>query len=210
MPFMGSSRLLIALCIVLAIPPGVEGATIVCLGDSITAGLGLSDDQAYPALVQDLAQHQGMSWTVINAGISGDTTSGGLRRLDWLLKGKPDLMLIALGANDGMRGLPVAASRANLLAMLERLDRAQVKAALAGMLLPTNYGEDYRAAFAAIFPAVAQERKVSLLPFLLDGVGGIPALNQADGIHPTAEGQRIIAAHVFAFLKTVMPAGRAP
>jgi acyl-CoA thioesterase-1 len=193
MPFMGSSRLLIALCIVLAIPPGVEGATIVCLGDSITAGLGLSDDQAYPALVQDLAQHQ-----------------GGLRRLDWLLKGKPDLMLIALGANDGMRGLPVAASRANLLAMLERLDRAQVKAALAGMLLPTNYGEDYRAAFAAIFPAVAQERKVPLLPFLLDGVGGIPALNQADGIHPTAEGQRIIAAHVFAFLKTVMPAGRAP
>jgi acyl-CoA thioesterase-1 len=94
--------------------------------------------------------------------------------------------------------------------MLERLDRAQVKAALAGMLLPTNYGEDYRAAFAAIFPAVAQERKVPLLPFLLDGVGGIPALNQADGIHPTAEGQRIIAAHVFAFLKTVMPAGRAP
>jgi acyl-CoA thioesterase-1 len=197
----------ILLLAVLAAPLPLSATTIVCLGDSLTAGRGLSEDQAYPALVQELARKDGRDWTVINAGVSGDTTAGGLRRVAWLIKAKPDLALVALGANDGLRGLPLAESRANLLAIADRFAAAQVKVALAGMLLPTNYGDEYRAGFAALFASVAKERGLPLLPFLLDGVGGRPELNQADGIHPTAEGQRIIAGHVYAFLVGVLGDG---
>jgi acyl-CoA thioesterase-1 len=201
---------IILLGVALGCPQGLEAATIVCLGDSITAGRGLSEEEAYPALVQGLARQDGLDWRVVNAGVSGDTTAGGLRRVDWLIKGSPDLVLIALGANDGLRGLPVAASSANLRAIIDRLRAAKVRVALAGMLLPMNYGEDYRSAFAAIFPALAAECHLPLLPFLLEGVGGKAELNQADGIHPTAAGQRLIAAHVYAFLRSALATAGPP
>lgn len=179
-------------------------ATIVCLGDSLTAGHGLDQDQAFPAVVQRLAQADGLDWTVVNAGVSGDTSAGGLRRVAWLIKGRPDWAFVALGANDGLRGQPVTATHDNLMAIIDRLRAAGVQVALGGMRLPTNYGEDYRTAFAAVFPALAQEQSVPLLPFLLAGVGGVPALNQADGIHPTVEGQALIARSVYAFLKPLV------
>ncbi len=201
---------IILLGAVLCCPQALEAATIVCLGDSITAGLGLSEDEAYPAVVEGLARHDGLDWRLVNAGVSGDTTAGGLRRIDWLVKGSPDLVLVALGANDGLRGLPLAASRDNLLATVERLRAAKVRVALAGMYLPMNYGEEYRTAFAALFPAVAAQAHLPLLPFLLEGVGGKPELNQADGIHPTAAGQRLIAEHVHPFLRSALAVGAPP
>jgi acyl-CoA thioesterase I len=183
---------------------GLPGATIVCLGDSLTAGHGVDEDQAFPAVVQRLAQQDGFDWTVTNAGVSGDTSAGGLRRVAWLAKGKPDWVFIALGANDGLRGQPASATRDNLVGMITRLRAAGAKVALAGMKLPTNYGEDYRTAFAAVFPQVAQDLQVPLMPFLLEGVGGMPRLNQADGIHPTVEGQQAIGRAVYAFLKPLV------
>lgn len=182
----------------------LPAATIVCLGDSLTAGHGVDEDQAFPAVVQRLAEQDGLAWTVTNAGVSGDTSAGGLRRVAWLAKGKPDWVFIALGANDGLRGQPASATRDNLKEMVMRLRAAGAKVALAGMKLPTNYGEEYRSAFASVFPQVAQEIQVPLMPFLLEGVGGVPRLNQADGIHPTVEGQQAIGRAVYAFLKPLV------
>jgi acyl-CoA thioesterase-1 len=187
-------------CLITSAP----AATIICLGDSLTAGYGLDEDQAFPAVVQRLARADGHDWTVTNAGVSGDTSAGGLRRVNWLVKGRPDWVFVALGANDGLRGQPATATHDNLVGIVSRLRAAGVKVALAGMRLPTNYGEDYRQAFAAVFPSVASGHQVPLLPFLLEGVGGVPRLNQADGIHPTAEGQRLIAQSVYAFLKPLV------
>lgn len=197
------ARLLIIVCAALVCADS-PAATIVCLGDSITAGRGLEENQAYPALVQELARQDGLDWTLVNAGISGDTTASGLRRVAWLIKAKPDLALVALGGNDGLRGLPLEQTRANLTAICERFSAAGVRVALAGMLLPTNYGEPYRSDFAKLFPALATERMLPLMEFLLKDVGGKPELNQADGIHPTAEGQRLIAGNVYAFLKPLL------
>jgi len=181
-------------------------ATIVCLGDSLTAGHGVDEDQAFPAVLQRLATADQLTWTVVNAGVSGDTSAGGLRRVAWLVKGKPDWVFIALGANDGLRGQPASATRDNLTAMVERFRAAGVKVALGGMRLPTNYGEEYRTAFAAVFPQVAQQHTVPLLPFLLEGVGGVAKLNQADGIHPTVEGQELIARAVYVFMRPLVEA----
>lgn len=192
------------LVLLVLLTSSLSAATIVCLGDSLTAGQGVDEDQAFPAVMQRLAQADGLDWKVVNAGVSGDTSAGGLRRVAWLSKGKPDWVLVALGANDGLRGQPVTATRDNLAAIAERLRGAGVQVALAGMRLPTNYGEDYRTAFAAVFPALAQEQSLPLLPFLLAEVGGVPKLNQADGIHPTVEGQAIIAHTVYTFLKPLV------
>jgi acyl-CoA thioesterase-1 len=200
------ARLLLLCCFGLLVPS--YGATIVCLGDSLTAGHGLDEDQAYPALLQGLAQADGLDWRVINAGISGDTSAGGLRRVPWLVKAKPDWAVVALGANDGLRGLPTEALRANLLAIIDRFSAAGVRVALVGMRMPVNYGEDYRTAFDAVFPAVAKERDLPLLPFLLTDVGGVAAMNQADGIHPNAEGQRLIARSLYTFLKPLVETRR--
>jgi acyl-CoA thioesterase I len=199
---------LVFLLLVLVLPLALPAATIVCLGDSLTAGQGVDEDQAFPAVVQRLARADGLAWTVTNAGVSGDTSAGGLRRVAWLIKGKPDWAFVALGANDGLRGQPVTATRDNLLAIAEKFRAAGVQVAFAGMRLPTNYGEDYRTAFTAVFPQIAEDKKIPLMPFLLDGVGGIPALNQADGIHPTVEGQEKIARSVYAFLKPLVDAGK--
>ena len=200
-------RLLLLLLLVV-IPFALPAATIVCLGDSLTAGQGVDEDQAFPAVVQRLARADGRDWTVSNAGISGDTSAGGLRRVAWLIKGKPDWAFVALGANDGLRGQPVTATRDNLIAIVDKFRAAGVQVAFAGMRLPTNYGEDYRTAFTAVFPQISEDKKVPLMPFLLDGVGGMPALNQADGIHPTVEGQEKIARNVYAFLKPLVDAGK--
>jgi acyl-CoA thioesterase-1 len=183
---------------------GLPAASIVFLGDSLTAGHGVDEDQAFPAVVQRLAQADGLSWTITNAGVSGDTSAGGVRRAAWLIKAKPDWVFVALGANDGLRGQPASATQENLLAIIDRFRSAGTKVAVGGMVLPTNYGEEYRTAFAAVFPALVEQRSVPLLPFLLEGVGGIPAMNQADGIHPTVAGQALIGKNVYAFLRPLV------
>lgn len=198
--------LALAICLAFALPTaGAAATTITCLGDSLTAGYGLEEDQAYPHLVEQLATHDHRDWRIINAGVSGDTTADGLTRVPWVLRAHPQAVFIALGGNDGLRGLPVETSRANLRAIITRLRAGGAVPLLAGMQLPTNYGAEYRTAFAAIFPALAAAEHVPLLPFLLEGVGGVPRLNQVDGIHPTVEGQRLIAGHVYAFLVAQWP-----
>ncbi len=204
-PTMRTLASIIMLLLLLVITPAAtSAATIVCLGDSLTAGQGVDEDQAYPAVLQRLAAADKLPWTVVNAGVSGDTSAGGLRRVAWLVKGKPDWVFIALGANDGLRGQPASATQDNLTGMVERFRAAGVKVALGGMRLPTNYGEEYRTAFSAVFPHVAQQHTVPLLPFLLEGVGGVPKLNQADGIHPTVEGHEVIARLVYGFLRPLV------
>ena len=168
---------------------------IVFLGDSLTAGFGLDQEESYPALIQAKILAAGANHTVVNAGLSGDTTAGGLRRMDWLLREKIDILVIALGANDGLRGLPTAEVKKNLVEIIERLRRQNTGAEvlLAGMLVPPNIGPEYADRFRAVFPDVARETRAHLLPFLLDGVAGNPDMNQQDGIHPTAAGQQRIA-----------------
>jgi len=177
---------------------------IVFLGDSVTAGLGLPQEQAYPALIQSRLAAEGRLVRIVNAGVSGDTSAGGLERLPWSLRQKPDVVVIALGANDGLRGQPVEALERNLAAMLTLVREAGAKAVLAGMLVPPNYGEDYGRAFAEVYPRVAREGGAVLVPFLLEGVGGVSQLNQADGIHPNAAGQAKIAEHVLAALRGLL------
>lgn len=185
-------------------PALAEPRTLIFLGDSLTAGYGLPEELAYPALIQEFLQKDGFNWRVINAGISGDTTQGGLKRLNWILKANPDLVFIALGGNDGLRGLKVEHTQANLEEIILRLKEKGVRVILAGVVLPTNYGEPYREQFKAIYPTLAERYEISLLPFLLEGVAGIPELNQADGIHPNEEGQKIVAEQVYNFLKPIL------
>ncbi|HET7536599.1 MAG TPA: arylesterase [Candidatus Didemnitutus sp.] len=179
-----------------------ENKTILFYGDSITAGYGLDPDEAYPALIQKKIDDAKLPWRVVNAGLSGETTAGGLRRLDWILRQKVDVFVIELGGNDGLRGIAVDVTRANLSTLIERV-RAKypdAKVVLAGMQMPLNMGDEYTRAFAAIYPDVARKEQVVLIPFLLEGVGGIPELNQADGIHPTAAGHAKVAENVWKVL----------
>ena len=177
---------------------------VVALGDSLTAGLGVGVEEAYPALLEARLRGEGFDYRVVNAGVSGDTSAGGLRRLDWALKLKPQVLIVALGANDGLRGQPPAALRANLTQIVERARGAGARVLLAGMRVPPNYGDEYARAFAAVYASVARATGVPLAPFLLDGVAGDPRLNQADGIHPTAEGQRVIAEHLWPHLRPLL------
>ena len=187
---------------------------LVALGDSLTAGLGVPPEEAWPALVQARLRQEGYAFRVVNAGVSGDTTAGGLRRVDWVLRSRPAVVVVALGANDGLRGQPVAAMRANLTAIVERLRAAGARVLLAGMEVPSNYGAEYTRAFRGVFPAVARQTGAALMPFLLDGVATDARLNQADGIHPNAAGHRIIAERVWPHLVPLLraaaagPAGR--
>ncbi|MEM6797129.1 MAG: arylesterase [Acidobacteriota bacterium] len=177
---------------------------VVFLGDSLTAGYGLDEDRAFPALVQERLRAEDYSVRVINGGVSGDTTAGGLQRVSWLLRQEPDVMMVALGGNDGLRGMDLDASQENLEGILRQVEDAGVKVLLAGMLIPPNYGENYTASFAAIYPRLAKTLGVPLLPFLLEGVAGDPELNQADGIHPTAAGQEILAGTVIEHLRPLI------
>lgn len=176
------------------VPPAEAAPLVVFLGDSITAGLGLPADQAWPAVVGAELARRGLPVRVVNAGLSGDTSAGGLRRLDWLLEQKPDALVVALGANDMLRGQPPAETRANLAAIVAAAQAAGVRVLLVGMRANPSLGAEYVAAFDGLYPSLAAESAVPLVPFLLEGVAGVPTLNQPDGIHPTAEGQAQVAA----------------
>ena len=171
-----------------------DAPRVIILGDSLTAGLGLAVDQAYPNLLAAQLGAEGLPTEILNAGVSGDTTAGGLRRVDWLLKQKPDLLVIELGANDGMRGTPVEEVRSNLAKIIDKSQAAGVETWLMQMMVPPNYGAEYAAAIREIYPALAAEKEVKLLPFLLQDVAGKAELNQADGIHPTSQGQVLMEA----------------
>ncbi|MBI2241703.1 MAG: arylesterase [Magnetospirillum gryphiswaldense] len=166
--------------------------TLLALGDSLTAGYGLPATDSFPSQLQKALQAKGRAVHVVNAGVSGDTSAGGLARLDWALADKPQTAIVALGGNDGLRGLDPAKMEANLDAIVTKLQNAGVKVLLAGMEAPPNLGPDYGQAFRGAYARVAERRKVPLYPFFLDGVAANPALNQKDGLHPTAQGVAII------------------
>ena len=169
----------------------------MALGDSLTAGLGIPPEQAYPALLQRKLKESGYAMEVINAGVSGDTSSDGLRRANWALEGDVRLLILALGANDGLRGLPATQMKENLHGVIHRARQRGIPVLLVGMEAPPNYGEQYAAAFRQVFQDLARENKIAFLPFLLEGVAGVPELNQADGIHPTVAGAARIADHLW-------------
>ena len=177
---------------------------IVAFGDSLTAGLGVSSDQSYPSQLQQRLNRAGYHYRVINAGVSGDTTAGGLRRLDWVLKSRPSIVIVELGANDGLRGQPLASMYSNLDTIISRLQNANTVVVLAGMKIPPNYGLNYITGFSSMFQELAQKHKITLIPFLLEGVAAQPNLNQADGIHPTAAGYKIVADTVMTALKPLL------
>lgn len=179
------------------------------LGDSITAGYGLSLAEAYPALLQQKIDAAGLPYEVANAGVSGDTTAGGARRIDWALRGGARVLIVALGGNDGLRGIQPAETAANLRTIIQRAQQIAPggRVILCGMEMPTNFGGDYTAAFRALFPTVANETGAELVPFLLQGVGGVAELNQADQIHPTAKGQQVVAENVWRVLERVLKGG---
>lgn len=183
---------------------------VIFLGDSVTAGYGLAVDEAYPARVAELLASSGAPIRAVNAGVSGDTSAGGLERLERLLAQKPAVVVVELGANDGLRGQPVDGIAANLHEIVARAQAAGARVIVAGMRIPPNYGAEYAEAFAAIYPAIARETGATLLPFLLADVAGHPELNQADGIHPTAEGQRRVARTLAATLEPVLRGLGAP
>jgi acyl-CoA thioesterase-1 len=177
--------------------------SIIFFGDSLTIGLGVSPDEAYPALIQNYLNRDRLNYDVVNAGVSGETTTDGLNRLNWSLRTKPDVFVLALGANDGLRGLPPKMMRDNLLKIISqvRQSNTHVKIILAGIDIPTNMGEVYRDEFKAVFSKIAAEENLPLIPFLLLDVAGKRELNQEDGIHPNPEGHRIIAENVWKILK---------
>jgi acyl-CoA thioesterase I len=177
---------------------------IVMLGDSLTAGLGLPPSQAYPAVIQQRLNDEGLKFEVVNAGVSGDTSAGALRRLDWALDGDVRFLVVALGGNDGLRGLPVSELRQNLSTIIERAQVRRITVVLAGMEAPPNFGKDYTIEFRHVYSDVARKYGVKLLPFLLDRVAGNESLNQRDGIHPTAEGANLVADNVWAVLRPLL------
>jgi acyl-CoA thioesterase I len=197
--------ILLGLCLITALG-AAETKTLVFFGDSLTAGYGLDPDDAYPALIQKKIDVAGLHVQVVNAGLSGETTAGGLRRLHWILRQKVDVFVIELGANDGLRGIAPETSRSNLQAIIDGVRQKYPKAAivLAGMQLPSNFGSEHTAKFASIYPQLAEANHLTLIPFLLARVGGIPRLNQGDGIHPTAEGHKIVADTVWEIVKPLL------
>ncbi len=183
-----------------------NNVTILVVGDSLSAGYGLSPKQAWPALVEEKLKREGWNVRVQNAGVSGDTTSGGLRRISWVLQDCPDILILELGANDALRGIPLDATRTNLREMISRARKTcpDVKIVLAGMLVPPNLGPDYTREFREIFPDLARTEKVDLIPFLLERVAGRPEFNLPDGIHPNARGHEIVADTVLKHLRPLL------
>ena len=187
--------------------PGDQRPAVVFFGTSLTAGLGVDPDEAYPAIIQQKFDSAGVGVRVVNAGLSGETSAAGLRRIDWILQKPVSVLVLELGANDALRGLELRAARDNLQQIINRT-RARyphVVVVIAGMQAPPNLGRRYTNEFKHIFVDLARENHAALIPFLLQGVGGYPGLNQADGIHPTPEGHRIVAENVWKVLVTVMP-----
>jgi acyl-CoA thioesterase-1 len=177
---------------------------VVFLGDSLTAGLGLSPEQSVPALIQARMDAEGYQYEVVNAGVSGDTAAGGVSRLDWSLDGDVKVLVIELGANDGLRGNPVEGVKRNLAEIITRAKQRRIRVLLTGMEAPPNFGHAYTAEFRNVFPDLAREHGVAFMPFFLDGVAGIPALNNADGIHPNPEGARIIERALWPMLEPLL------
>lgn len=177
---------------------------IVAFGDSLTAGLGVQADESYPAQLQRRLNSLGYHYRVINAGVSGDTTAGGLRRVPWILNNKPEVVILELGANDGLRGLPVDQTTSNLRQIIRQLQEAGTTIVLAGMRLPPNYGQDYTASFEDMYRTLAKEYQLAFIPFFLEGVGGSSSLNQVDGIHPTREGYEIIVEQMLKVLRPLL------
>jgi acyl-CoA thioesterase-1 len=179
---------------------------VLFLGDSITAGHGIDPAQAFPALIQEKINSRGWNFKVINAGQSGDTSAGGLSRLDWLLRNRVDVLVLELGGNDGLRGLPIEVTEKNLQAIINRTKARypRAKIILAGMKIPPNMGQTYSRRFEEIFTRLAKNNHAELIPFVLEGVGGVRELNLPDGIHPTAKGHRIVAANVWKVLEPVL------
>jgi acyl-CoA thioesterase-1 len=190
-----------------ALEPAGGAIDIAFLGDSLTAGLGLLSQEAYPAVLEDMLRREGYGEVeVVNAGVSGDTTAGGLRRVDQLLGPSTRVLVVALGGNDALRGLTPAQTHDNLAAIIDRALEANVVVLVAGMLAPTNLGEDYQKAFRETFVRLSREYRgsITFVPFLLEGVAGDPALNQGDGIHPNANGARVIAELLFPHLRQIV------
>ena len=173
---------------------------IVFLGDSLTAGLGLEPAQSYPSLIGERLAREGYDYEIVNAGVSGDTSAGGLRRMDWSLDGDVKVLVVALGANDGLRGLPPAELQKNLAAVIERATAKGVTVVLAGMEAPPNFGGDYTRQFRAVYTDLAKQYPLRFIPFLLLGVAGDGSLNQSDGIHPNVRGAQMVADLVWAEL----------
>src|SRR5438067_5214828 len=210
--FVSLLLLLWTCCELSAADPATSNATaqkrgrIVILGDSITAGYGVDPAQAYPALLQQKIDSAGLPFEIANAGVSGDTTGGGLRRIDWALSHGADVLIVALGGNDGLRGVPPKQTTANLESIIKRA-RAKIPSLaviVAGMQMPANFGREFVEEYKAVFPRVAAENNAELIPFLLEGVGGVANLNQLDRIHPTAEGHKRIAETVWPVLQKVL------
>ncbi|MGV3756251.1 MAG: arylesterase [Verrucomicrobiota bacterium] len=179
---------------------------VLILGDSLAAGYGINREEAFPALLQKKIEAAKLPYLIVNGGVSGDTTAGGLRRIDWMLKQPVDVLIVELGGNDGLRGIPPAETKKNLQGIIDKAKQKypQVRVVIAGMQMPPNMGEDYTKAFAEVFPTVAKANQATLIPFLLEGVGGQADLNQQDGIHPTPKGHEVVAENVWKVLATVL------
>jgi len=180
--------------------------TILFFGNSLTAGYGLSPSEAFPALIQNILDSLNLPYKVINAGVSGETSSGGNSRIDWILRQVPDIFVLELGGNDGLRGIPLAETKQNLQSIIDKVKAKNpaVRILVAGMQIPPNMGREYTTEFRGIFPELAKKNEVALVPFLLEGVGGEVTLNQQDGIHPTVEGHKILADNVWVELKKLL------
>jgi len=189
-----------------AVEDSVSDLRIVYLGDSITAGYGLGEDQAFPSLVQKMAVEAGYQTITVNAGVSGDTSTGGLSRIDWLLKNRVDVLVLELGGNDGLRGIDLSLTRENLSQIIVRAKQVwpDIQIVVAGMMVPPNLGHEYTEEFRSMFPSLAEEHGTALIPFVLEGVGGVAEFNQRDGIHPTAEGHELVAATVWDVLEPIL------
>jgi acyl-CoA thioesterase I len=194
-------------CLVIGLTAAApEPRKILFLGDSITAGYGLEPSQSYPALIQEKIDAKKWPFRTVNAGQSGDTSAGALNRMDWLLRSRVDVLVMELGGNDGLRGLPPETTRQNLQSIIERARKKypQVKIILAGMKMPPNMGADYAKKFATIYTDLAKKHNAALIPFVLENVGGVRELNLPDGIHPTAKGHEIVAGNVWKVLEPVL------
>lgn len=188
------------------IPTQPTREKILFFGNSLTAGYGLEQDEAFPARIQAKIDSLNLPYEVVNAGLSGETSAGGLTRIDWILQQKPAVFVLELGANDGLRGIPVTETRKNLQAILDKVKQANddCKLIVAGMMVPPNMGAAYSKSFTGLFPALAKENNAVLIPFLLEGVAGETNLNQADGIHPTAEGHQLVANAIWKYIQPVL------
>ncbi len=180
--------------------------TILFFGDSLSAGYGVNEDECFPGLIGQRVDSLGLAYNVVNAGLSGETTAGGAARIEWILKQPIDIFILELGGNDGLRGIKPESSYENLQSIIKKTKAKypEVKIIIAGMMAPPNMGEDFTTKFRNIFPRIAKENDAELIPFLLEDVGGIPALNQPDGIHPTPEGHKIVADNVWSILKKMV------